>query len=198
MLIPWFSIFGEEDLKLYVETIILGLKNYPKSLDIDELSQSPINEFGYDNLLEKMPIMFGFNIPGTYGPVKILDVLALELEYYGKKYVNRVPVVTQGLTMYRLPLPYDPRINNGEPEGSDIAGTSGEGTYYRETYRTRHAQWKWSLYAKRTLFGNFSIIGQIARDHKRIQTTIMRSLDQEEALVKGNQWYWKLKLSYDF
>jgi hypothetical protein len=191
------DFLGGEDLKLYSEAIILGVKNYPANPEISLKGGSPtnvpINEFGYDKLMQKMPIAMGFNLPAF----KLLDVIALEAEYYGKKYVNRVPVIAQGLGLMRLPLPYDPELNSGYPSGdSTVYGASRK--YLKSFYYSGVAQWKWSLYAKKTLFGNFSITGQAARDHSRVQTTLASSMDQEEALIKGNQWYWMLKCGYSF
>jgi hypothetical protein len=64
-------IFGSEDLKLYGEMAILGLKDY--------VPKNPIRpDTFYANMSQRMPIMVGFNFPAF----KILDVLCLELEYY--------------------------------------------------------------------------------------------------------------------
>lgn len=191
-LLGW-DFLGPEDLKLYSEAIILGVKNYPANPDPDpNWNNMPVNELGYDKLMEKMPIMMGINLPGF----KVLDIIALEVEYYGKKYANRSPVVTQGLGMMRLPIPYDPQLNGGYPHGS--IESAGDGTYSKEFYKGGAAQWKWSLYLKKTLFGNFSITSQFARDHSRVQTSLAQSIDQEEAFIKDKHWYWMLKFSYVF
>ena len=186
------ELFGAEDLKIYMEAAILGVKDYPANMDIVGLN--PVNEFGYNHFMEKMPIMAGLNVP-TF---KALDVLSLEVEYYGKKYVNRVPVITDGMLSTKLPLPYDPTLNSGEPEGSKVNGALGTGNYSKNTYYGGAAQWKWSIYAKKTLFNNFSMIFIAARDHSRVQSSIGRVLDAEEALIKDNQWYWMLKFGYAF
>jgi hypothetical protein len=60
-LIP-LSIFGENDLRLYAEMCIVGLKNYP---------------YQYEKPICRMPIAFGFNFPGF----KIVDLINIELEY---------------------------------------------------------------------------------------------------------------------
>ncbi|MBN1760887.1 MAG: hypothetical protein JW863_21350, partial [Chitinispirillaceae bacterium] len=62
-------IFGSEDLKLYGELAILGVKNY---------------QLYYDTLAQRIPIMFGFNFPAF----KILDVMSWEFEWYGSPYPN--------------------------------------------------------------------------------------------------------------
>lgn len=246
------EFFGPEDLKIYSEAIILGVKNYPASLDSSSpiSNYKPINEFGYDNLIEKMPIMFGFNWPThpllsyTIAPALItfgvqdkgkidfsdivnkstliatgtglasgfglwflekkldvstgLDVLSLELEYYGKKYVNRVPIYANSKNILRLPIPYDPFVNSGHPNGSLEGNPNASGNYTKDTYKTRQAQWKWSVYAKKTLFERFYIATQFARDHTLIKTGLAQNVDYEEIFVRGKQWYWMMKFGYFF
>jgi len=189
------DIFGPEDLKLYSEAIILGVKNYPACLDSNNYYSRPNNEFGYDKLMQKMPIMIGFNFPAF----KLLDVLSLEVEYYGKKYVNRVPIYANSSNMLRLPLPYDPRINQGYPYGDSLTlRPEASGEYSKETYMSGAAQWKWSIYAKKTLFDRFNITLQFARDHTLIKTGLAQNVDFEEIFIKGKQWYWMLKFGYSF
>jgi len=193
-LLGGWDLLGAEDLKLYSEAIILGTKSYPANPDkpSQPWNAVPINEFGYSDLMQKMPIMVGFNFP-TF---KVLDVFSLEVEYYGKKYLNRVPVATQGLSMMRLPVPYDNQLNGGYPNGSPEMNE--DGTYSRSTYYGGAAQWKWSLYLKRSFLGNFNITALLARDHSRVQTSLPQSVDQEEALIKDQQWYWLLKFGFNF
>jgi hypothetical protein len=195
-LIGGLSILSPEDLKLYSEAIILGVKDYPASTDSNQFTnQKPINQFGYNKLMEKMPIMLGLNLPAF----KILDVLSLEVEYYGKKYVNRVPLFANSDRMLRLPLPYDPNLNSGQPDGSNEGGLYGKsGLYTKSTYYGGAAQWKWSVYAKKTLFNNFNITAQLARDHSFIQTPLTQNIDYEEIFIKDKQWYWMLKFGYLF
>jgi hypothetical protein len=71
-LLPFADIFGSEDLKLYTEIALLGVKNYGGT--------DSIGEYGYyPKILYRLPIMAGFNIP-TF---KTMDVLSFEWEYYG-------------------------------------------------------------------------------------------------------------------
>lgn len=189
------DFFGTNDLKLYSETIILGVKNYPASLDSNQYTnQRPINEFGYNKLFEKMPVMVGFNFPAF----KLLDVLSLEAEYYGKKYVNRVPIYANSNNMLRLPLPYDPNINNGQPNGSKEGNSNASGEYTKDTYKSLYAQLKWSIYLKKTLLEKFDITMQFARDHSLIKTGLAQNVDYEEIFIKDKQWYWMLKFGYSF
>lgn len=62
---PW----GAQDLKLYGEAAVIGVKDYGSY---------------YDDITERIPVMVGFNIP-TFG---LLDVLSLEVEWYGSPHRN--------------------------------------------------------------------------------------------------------------
>jgi hypothetical protein len=77
------ELFGSEDLKIYGEIALLGVKNYP---------------VWYERRVERMPVMFGFNFPAF----KILDVLSLEVEYLKSPYANS----TENIWDKRSPIPY--------------------------------------------------------------------------------------------
>lgn len=189
------TMLGPEDLKLYSEAIILGVKNYPASYDIASGGTAPINEFGYDKLMQKMPIMMGLNFPAF----KLLDLLSVEAEYYGKDYANTVPIPANGYYMTRFPVPYDANVNGGYPYGDPNPAAEGPGGQYpKSLYYTTKTHWKWDVYAKKTLFGNFNITALAARDHNRVPTNLSNNVDEEEAFVKNGQWYWTLKFGYNF
>ena len=61
---PELSIFGQEDGKIYSEVAVLGIKNYGTI---------------FNDVIQRIPILVGINIPA----LKTLDVLSLELEYFG-------------------------------------------------------------------------------------------------------------------
>jgi hypothetical protein len=63
--------FGRQDLKIYSEAAILGVKNYGTY---------------YDSVWQRMPIMLGFNFP----TLNVLDVLSLEGEYFDYPYQNGI------------------------------------------------------------------------------------------------------------
>jgi hypothetical protein len=73
---------GEEDLKIYAELAVLGLKNY---------------SYLYDDITRRMPMVLGFNFP-TF---KFLDVLSLEVEYYNTKFPTSLyqPIANQVPTL---------------------------------------------------------------------------------------------------
>jgi len=73
---------GDQDLRLYGEIAVLGVKDYP---------------FLYNDIYRRMPMMVGFNLP-TF---RLLDVLSFELQYYNSAYPNS----TEGPIEVRLPQP---------------------------------------------------------------------------------------------
>lgn len=172
------SMFGKEDCKLYSEAAILGVKSYPCNDSVTLLSPtagSGKNYWGYDDLKKKIPIMFGVNVP-TF---KILDVFALEFEYYGSPYPNS----------------YKNRLGPG-PDPSVPVPDAPIHLDYNE-YDTDN--WKWSVYLKKTFFdGRLGLVTQFARDHIRNETLMPESFDYEEALSKGNHWWWMGKIVGSF
>jgi hypothetical protein len=152
------GIFGKNDLRLYAEAAIIGLENYKTY---------------YDTLWQRIPIMVGINLP-TF---KLLDVLALEVEWYGSRWPNNY------YYMYHLdnrPQPYvDPL-------------TSGVIDYAKDD------NLKWSVYARRELAGCFTITGQVANDHARLTRFKPTYNLNEEVLRKPNDWWFILKLGYSF
>jgi hypothetical protein len=163
--------FGSEDGKLYAEAAVLGLENYPASNAIDSTNQS--NVIGYDSIKQKIPVMMGFNIPTC----KVLDVLALEAEWYGCKYPDGYNLVVRN----GISVPDKPTLSPG----------------YSWSDYTRD-DWKWSVYARKTFYNKFALIFQAARDHMRLRTQIQRDQDFQEALVFTRHWYWMLKAKFYF
>lgn len=175
------SIFGSEDLKIYGEALILGLENYPANDSIDPMTGSSTpgkNIWGYDSLKNKIPLIFGINIPTC----KILDVLSLEGEWYGCTYPNSYKNRLGPGNTLSYPIPDNP---------------SRAAVDYSKT-----DNWKWSIYAKKTFFdGHLGCVLQFARDHSRNVTLINESYDYEEALSKGGkngQWWWMGKIIASF
>ncbi|MCU0608429.1 MAG: hypothetical protein MUF22_01510, partial [Chitinispirillaceae bacterium] len=80
------EFFGAEDLKLYGELSMLGLKDYGVI---------------YPDLKRRMPMMLGFNVP-TF---RLLDFLSVEVEYWWQKYSNNYSQ-TYWAGTYVVPHPY--------------------------------------------------------------------------------------------
>jgi hypothetical protein len=165
------EFFGDQDLRLYAEAVVLGLKNFPASNKIDANNLS--NPYGYDTLSQRIPVMMGINVPAF----KLLDVLAAEFEWYGCPYQNNYNSVMAG---GGYPVP----SNQSTPGFSNHDNVVDN--------------WKWSLYARRAVFNNLFIIGQVARDHLRTEMQLKKYTDLGDALVRPNHWYWMMKLKFLF
>jgi len=72
------GIFGAEDLKIFGEMAILGVKNYPGD---------------YSQLWQRIPLMFGINFPAF----KLLDVLSIQGEYFRSPYADSYHMVMWNL-----------------------------------------------------------------------------------------------------
>jgi hypothetical protein len=115
--------------------------------------------------------MFGFNVP-TF---KLLDVLAVEAEYYP----------------YPFQTGYFNMINNyGGPLPDDVQSPAD---WNPDNYK--FDAWKWSVYLKRNLFSGFSITTQLARDHMHV--TYKDGYPYwSESLLRPGQWWWRASLCY--
>jgi hypothetical protein len=172
-----FDIFGKEDLKVYGEAAILGLENYPKNDSINSYNSTHNNIWGYDTLKNKIPIMFGINIP-TF---KLLDVFSFEGEWYGCPYPNNYATELGKGNLQSLPLP-------------DFYGRADRNYVIDDN-------WKWSFYAKKMFFNNrFGFILQVARDHMRLESLLDEAeyYDLEESLGLKSHWWWMTKIIAQF
>ena len=169
-----FEIFGESDLKLYAEIAILGVESYPANDTLNSPAAGNKNIWGYDTLLNKMPIMFGFNFPCF----KVLDVCAFEFEYYRCPYpMNLANAVRLG-NQYAYPIPAE---------------------YNKPLWYYNSDNWKWSIYVRKTFMQErLGLILQFARDHLRFQHILDEPKVFEEALVRPNHWWWTSKVYWRF
>jgi hypothetical protein len=170
--IHWYG-FGENDLKVYAEADIIGLKSYPDT-GINQGNQRQLVAPSYNKIGEKMPIAIGLNIP----TLKTLDVLNLELEWFGARYYNDASGL---INLGSAPLPYNV-------------------TYFSDqTTAPKKSFVKWSVYAKKTfLNGHFAITGQVARDHMRLPCAAYSYEMWNELEVEAKDWGWNLKTSWMF
>jgi hypothetical protein len=167
------DFLGENDLKLYAEADIIGLKNYPDS-GVTQGNQWGLVAPSYGETMEKMPLMIGFNIP-TF---KVLDILNCEFEWSGTKYYNDASnLINKGSS----PIPYDVQNQISDPNAPVKSAL------------------KWSFYAKKSLFnGHIAITAQVARDHMRLPCAAYDFEMYNELLVENKDWWWALKMSWMF
>jgi hypothetical protein len=171
------DIFGKEDCKIFGEAAVLGIKDYPAykyrnpNIGDSALILDSLNNY-YGNILNRIPIMFGLNVP-TF---KWLDILSIQGEWYGWPYMDAFYYVnTAGINATPIPR---------------YIG------YTRDDYKKDN--WKWSVYAKKTLAQHFSIIGQMSRDHTHHDIYFEAAEDDNEVFTRTNEWGWWMKLQYNF
>jgi hypothetical protein len=159
---------GSNDLVLYGEAAILGLKNYPVL---------------YEDRMERTVAMVGFNLP-TF---RQLDVLAFELEWFGSRYPNSNELAQSSLSKDArgnfLPLP-QPSL-----DGNFLRETQG---YDPEDWKRDDV--KWSVFARRQLVKGFFLDAQVASDNAR-GWTYPAGRRYWALFDKPSDWYWMMKLS---
>lgn len=191
VLIPWDG-FGSEDLKLYAEAAVLGVLNYAG---------------WYNNIKERIPVMFGFNFPAF----KLLDVLSIQLQWFGSKYYNSWEVLKKDGT----PIPYIGERASGVAISPDaFKNDTSKGRWVTDD------DWKWSIYMSKKIKNRVRLSLQFACDNMfkttwmppppystTKYTEICRKTWVEE--VDGNgeakykfgfvhDWYWMARIMYYF
>jgi hypothetical protein len=130
-------MLGSSDLKVFGEIALLGVKNH---------------SFYYENRTERMPVMFGMNLP-TF---RVLDLLSLQFEYYNARFVNSLE------NAYRF--------QTATPTGVDSTGRMiNDPNFFDETHElVAKDNWKWSVFAKKELTTGIRLYAQVANDHLRM------------------------------
>lgn len=126
----------------------------------------------YEKRLNRMPIMAGVNLP-TF---KFLDVFSAEVEYFA----SRLPDDWEKVQ-------YD---NNPVFESYSIL--------LRDTprYSYRSDDWKWSLYASKTVATGLSIRAQVANDHFRSIDQATLNFSGLPSLRNKSDWYYIITLNF--
>lgn len=147
---------GPQDLKIFTEAAVLGVKDQP---------------FYYDDIKKRIPVMFGVNLP-TF---KLLDVLSVQAEHYAMDYID-----SEEMSFAKnLPVPQTPNDNVAQHFQDLKTGDD----------------WKWSIYAKRSLFTGLNLYAQAASDHMRLQDFNARRSAQP-VVNRPSEWYYLLRLEF--
>lgn len=160
---------GPEDLKIFGELALLGIENQP---------------FYYEKRTERMPVMFGVNLPTRAFGVKLLDVLSFQMEYYNSPFPN---ITRSSDKVSRLALPI--------LAGYDASGilTDDPNLYNWDDRRVTKDNWKWSVYASREVVAGMRLITQIANDHSRFPDEWAR-YSVSSATIVPQDWYYIVRL----
>ena len=168
-----FGNMGAEDFKLYGEAAILGVKDYGSY---------------YDDVMERMPIMGGFNIP-TFG---VLDFLSVEVEWYGSPYKN---------DLYNIGNPSSivgPWQNQNPPVPSPVPVLPGA---YKDSTRD---DVKWAVVVQKTVAKHVRFTAQVANDHYRAAPVVSDGAGitsvggTASALTSPGDWYFMFRLGFFF
>jgi hypothetical protein len=161
-LMPGVDIFSPPDLKLFAEFAILGVKDYP---------------FYYDNIKNRIPIMFGMNLP-TF---KILDLLSVQGEFYDHKFKNNIEAVYE----YQWPIWY---VKDYDPVNINDSATAKE---------VKRDRWNWSVLARKDVTQGVKIWLQVANDHLRTYDYNVKPV-KVPVTVRPTDWYYLFRLEFGF
>jgi hypothetical protein len=165
------QFWGKEDGKIFGEAILLGVENKePYKYVNHELTLDTAKNY-YGKLFERIPIMFGINVPAF----RLLDVLSVQGEWYGTRYSEAYYATKLDKI---IPVP--------------------EKTRYIDFTKDN---WKWSVYAKKILAGRIDLVCQIANDHTHQEIydqlySVYQNFNQ--TFTSNSDWGWWLKLQFNF
>jgi hypothetical protein len=164
------GIFGNEDLRLYSEASILGLKDYPMT----DTNNPPA--YAFDKISQRIPIMIGFNIP-TF---KALDVLSGEMEYWGTPWPNSLEDVI--------------KVNQTSP-----GLQKGNGSNYNPADYVYHWKWsvylKKTMFNSFQIIGQVANDHYFTHNPGDQLSSV---IDFEQAFRKNGDWWWMLKFRFLF
>ncbi|MBN1757765.1 MAG: hypothetical protein JW863_05580 [Chitinispirillaceae bacterium] len=166
------DILGKDGGKVYGEYAVIGTKNYPAAAH-PTTNFNAYQKSGYQDVKERSPWMAGITIPCW----KVLDICAIEIEHFPSYYADDYYTAST----HGFPLP---------------APLQGE-TYDSTTFVPR---WNWSLYLKKDISRNVTIIAQAARDHQRAEKHpgAKQFNDYGASTVKKDEWGWHLCARFHF
>lgn len=154
---------GPEDLKVFGEVALLGVKDYP---------------FYYEKKTERMPVMFGLNLP-TF---RWLDLLTFQMEYYNSPFPNSI----ENAYRFQMPtLPFVDALGNSNLDPNEYDPTRREVT---------EDNWKWSLLARKTIARGFTLYAQAANDNLRLQNYNAVQSYAPTTNIQGRDWYYLIRL----
>jgi hypothetical protein len=194
-LVGGMESLGEDDLKLYGEAAVIGIKNYGQA---------------YGKISERIPVMVGFNFP-TW---RALNHLTVEVEYYGAKYRNDLALVgynnvVADWTRQDHPIP-SPKPPSNSNYGIDSLGyfkkLNGDSVYVAGTAMDKDNvtkdNLKWSLFADKIVANHIQFVAQVANDHYRprpVASGLISSLGgTAEAFASPKDWYYMVRVGYFF
>jgi hypothetical protein len=124
--------------------------------------------FFYEKRSQRIPVMAGMNLP-TF---KLLDLLSVQAEYYAARFDNIQSYTTSSFPIWDVESFTD--YNPSDYEKDD---------------------WKWSVYAVRSLGKLARLRVQAANDHLRLREFLLQQSD-ETLTRRPSHWYYLLRLEF--
>lgn len=167
-LLGGMTMLAGNDLVLYGEAAVIGLKNYP---------------ILYEDRLERTVAMIGLNLP-TF---RMLDMLAVELEWFGSRAPNSSAYSQQAISKIS-----DGSIPQPRPQPSVYPENLSEAGYSPEDWEKDNI--RWSVFTRRNLVRGLSLDFQAASDNSR--GWVFPSGRRYWAYFRSpSDWYWMFKLT---
>jgi hypothetical protein len=167
--------FGKNDLVLYGEAAILGVKDQP---------------ILYDDIWKRTPVMLGFNIPAF----DLLDVFAVEVEHYGSQFPNS----NFKLQTEFVHLDGDHGGNAYPPIPVIPISAPGDGSklgYIPSEWDADN--WKWAVFAKRRITDGLAASLQVASDNAR-GWVYPQGRQYYSVFLSPKEWYWMGRITANF
>ena len=161
------QIRNPEDLRIFTEVAVLGWENQP---------------LYYEKLSDRIPIMFGVNLP-TF---KLLEVLTLQAEYYQSPFNDIDRYNSASLPIW------------GAQFAQDSLTTILTDAQGRVIPASNHKDdWKWSIYAKKTINKAMNVYVQAASDHLRLMSGPKQLKTSNVPLTSTpSEWYYLIRMEF--
>jgi len=203
-ILPW-KMLKENDLKLYGEIDLLGVRDYPVI---------------FTDFKKRMVYSAGFNIP-TYPLISYEALTALQMAALYKPWTKKVQVPASiasvvttaalggatwavrhffgqdfSLDLLALELSWD---HSDYPNNYYYLYDGSQGHLPQPFPALTHLEkWCWSIYAVKQLTRGFELHAQIARDRMRPVILSTHYVEHEEVLQRSDDWHWDVRVMYSF
>jgi hypothetical protein len=173
------NFLEKDQFKIYAELAFLGLED---KLEVDTSNLANLRSsdpdtaelknlvFPANSLIHRMPFMIGINFP-TW---KILDLLALELEWFYSPYAND----------------WFGKFDSQKAEARQPSSLTQWDNYINKD------NFKWSLYMKKS-FGKFEAKTILGNDHTIYTMSNLQVGNFEQTMKRPKDWHWFVELRYN-
>lgn len=217
-LLPHYAFFGDQDLIIYGEAALLGVKNYDAAVSL------PI---WYNSPLERIPVTLGMNWPThqflSYCIIPEAMGYYLEEVYSKKKLTAGICgatgiMVGVGSWLMDNWLHVNSKLDIlsiecewwGNRYPNNMGGVVFEGVPLPfktgeldkkigiDSTKYKNDNLKWSVFGEKTIANRYRVSFQIANDHMRTFAWDWNRQDWEEALQGPEKWYYMMRFGVLF